>query len=84
MWSRSVLRWGVVILSEDIFRLIPNRGKDPQGDLGTKGRDYTWSLYKAGGEGGWGCFLYTREEIPEMSELPSPEVNDTNVFINSM
>lgn len=36
-----MLRWGIVILSEDIFRLIPNQSKDPQGDLGTKGRDYT-------------------------------------------
>lgn len=36
-----MLRWGIIILSEDIFRLIPNWGKDPQGDLGTKGRDYT-------------------------------------------
>lgn len=36
-----MLRWGIVILSEDIFRLIPNQGKNPQGDLGTKGRDYT-------------------------------------------
>lgn len=36
-----MLRWGIVILSDDIVRLIPNQGKDPQGDLGTKGRDYT-------------------------------------------
>lgn len=34
-------RWDVVIFSEDMFRLIPNWGKDPQGDLGKKGRDYT-------------------------------------------
>lgn len=36
-----MLRWGIIILSKDIFRLIPNRGTDPKGDLGTKGRDYT-------------------------------------------